>query len=47
MNVILKNEYNMKINKIKIRIAVRSQNVINKPVIKPDENTLEVANEYK
>lgn len=39
MNIILKNEYNMKINKLRIKILVCSRNEIAKPDIKLDGDT--------
>lgn len=47
MNIIFKNEYNMKIKKSKIKILVWGRNEVVKPYIILDGNTLETVDECK
>lgn len=47
MNIIFKNEYNMKIKKSKIKILARGRNEVVKPYIILDGNTLKTVDECK
>jgi len=47
MNSTMKNEYNMKINKVKTKVLVCSANEGTQTQIALDGNTLEQVNEYK
>jgi len=47
MNSIFREEYNMKINKLKTKILMCNRNKAAKPDIKLDDDTLEAVDEYK